>query len=381
VGSGPIRTPARSRTKLHLHWRCREPSRSGSDHAALKRARALACAFVGADTTAISLVHPLRWPGSWHRKREPRLARIVDLRPDAEIEPAEAIELLQPLLPAQRRNRRTPTGAPQLPQLADEDLPAVAETIANPDLEWAKWNRLGLAFFAASGGSEAGFTAFDRFSRRSAKYDAVETQSRWDHYRQCPPDRLGPGTLIYEARQVDPSFRLPSRRHDHIRSGAAAAGDEGPAADAGPGPEDQAHPWHGRLIANDKGVPRDCIANAVLVLRSDPGFVDRLRFDELHQASFARDLPWRSGAAWRAWSEVDDIELANWCQVRGVILKPATCAAAVEMVASHHRHHAVREYLDSLRWTRRLASTHGSRPISAPGSMRRRSMPGCPSTT
>lgn len=97
-------------------------------------------------------------------------------------------------------------------------------------------------------------------------------------------------------------------------------------------------------------MPRDCIANAVCILRSDPGFVDRLRLDELHQASFARDLPWRSGAVWRAWSEVDDIELAHWCQVRGVILKPTTCAAAVEMVASHHRHHAVREYLESLQW-------------------------------
>src|SRR5919106_1475231 len=75
--------------KLHLHWRCREPSRSGPEHAALKRARALACAFVGGDATAVSLVHPLRWAGGWHRKNEPRLARIVDLRPDVEIEPAE----------------------------------------------------------------------------------------------------------------------------------------------------------------------------------------------------------------------------------------------------------------------------------------------------
>ena len=96
--------------KLHLHWRCKEPSRTTSEHTLLKRARALACAFVGADATAISLVHPLRWPGSWHRKNQPRLARIVDLKPDVEIEPAQVIELLQPLLPAQRRNRRAPGG-------------------------------------------------------------------------------------------------------------------------------------------------------------------------------------------------------------------------------------------------------------------------------
>jgi hypothetical protein len=103
--------------KLHLHWRCREPTRSGAEHATLKQARALACAFVGADATAISLVHPLRWPGSWHRKNQPVLARIFDLRPDVGIEPAEVIELLQPLVPSQRRKRRAPSGTPLPPQL------------------------------------------------------------------------------------------------------------------------------------------------------------------------------------------------------------------------------------------------------------------------
>ena len=68
-----------------------------------------------------------------------------------------------------------------------------------------------MAFFAASGGSEAGLTAFDRVSQRSAKYDADATRQRWDHYRQSPPDRLGPGTLVYEARQAKSAFSLPSR--------------------------------------------------------------------------------------------------------------------------------------------------------------------------
>ena len=83
--------------RLHLHWRCQEPSRSASEHASLKRARARACTFVGADSGI--LVHPLRWPGNWHRKNEPRLARIVALNPDVEIDPSEAIELLEPLIP------------------------------------------------------------------------------------------------------------------------------------------------------------------------------------------------------------------------------------------------------------------------------------------
>jgi predicted P-loop ATPase len=61
-------------------------------------------------------------------------------------------------------------------------------------------------------------------------------------------------------------------------------------------------------------------------------------------------MPWRKGPQWWPWSDVDDTEVAHWSQLHGVILKPSTCAAAVEMVASHHRHHAVRDYLDGLTW-------------------------------
>lgn len=201
--------------KLHLHWRCREPSRSTPEHASLKRARALACAFVGADATAVSLVHPLRWPGGWHRKKQPRLARIVDLKPDVEIDPSEAIELLEPLIPMPRTRGPSRAGRVAISELDEQDLAALSEIIANADRDWADWNRLGMALFAASSGSEAGFAAFDRISRRSVKYDTNETRRRWEHYRQFPPDRLGPGTLVYEARQVDPTLRLPSRRGGH----------------------------------------------------------------------------------------------------------------------------------------------------------------------
>jgi hypothetical protein len=182
--------------KLHLHWRCREPTRSGAEHAILKQARALACAFVGGDASAISLVHPLRWPGSWHRKNDPRLARIVDLRPDVEIEPSEAVEVLEPLIPVRCAGGLQRKGAQHASELDDQALAALAEIITNPDREWADWNRLGMAFFAASNGSEAGLAAFDQISQRSAKYDAGDTRRRWEHFHQSPPHRLGPGTLI-----------------------------------------------------------------------------------------------------------------------------------------------------------------------------------------
>ena len=81
--------------KLHGHWRLSEPTRAPEDHAKLKRARRLATALVGGDHTNIPVVHPIRWPGSVHRKGEPKLARIVELDEKAEIDLGAALEALE----------------------------------------------------------------------------------------------------------------------------------------------------------------------------------------------------------------------------------------------------------------------------------------------
>lgn len=85
--------------KLHLHWRLTEPTREMDRHHALKRCRALAMRLIGSDPTSNPVVHPMRWPGSWHRKGKPRLARIVDLT-DHEIDLDEASECLLEALKA-----------------------------------------------------------------------------------------------------------------------------------------------------------------------------------------------------------------------------------------------------------------------------------------
>ena len=80
--------------KVHLHWRLKNrhpPKRSMSCFSEL---RELATDLVGGDGTNISIVHPIRWPGSWHRKSTPRLAEIVAFS-DNEIDLAEALERLR----------------------------------------------------------------------------------------------------------------------------------------------------------------------------------------------------------------------------------------------------------------------------------------------
>lgn len=79
--------------KLHLHWRLNEPTRTPEEHRRLKQARVLATVLVGGDGSNKPVVHPIRWPGSWHRKGAPRLARIVTLT-DHELDLDDALERL-----------------------------------------------------------------------------------------------------------------------------------------------------------------------------------------------------------------------------------------------------------------------------------------------
>jgi hypothetical protein len=76
--------------KTHLYWRLSKPTSTKAEHDLLREARELATKLVGGDGTNISIVHPIRWPGSWHRKGTPRLAKIV-ASSDNEIDLTEAI--------------------------------------------------------------------------------------------------------------------------------------------------------------------------------------------------------------------------------------------------------------------------------------------------
>jgi hypothetical protein len=96
--------------KLHLHWRLAKPAR-GQDLARLKEARALATELVEGDTSNVPLVHPIRWPGSWHRKGAPRLCEIETLNADAEIDLNTALNALEGAAP--KREKKQANGSSQ----------------------------------------------------------------------------------------------------------------------------------------------------------------------------------------------------------------------------------------------------------------------------
>ena len=80
--------------KRHLHWRLRAPAK-GEDLKVLKSARVLATQLVGGDPANNPICHPMRWPGSWHRKAEHTLCRIENADPDREIDLHEAFAALK----------------------------------------------------------------------------------------------------------------------------------------------------------------------------------------------------------------------------------------------------------------------------------------------
>jgi hypothetical protein len=87
--------------KLHLHWRLAAPA-EGPRIADLKEARRLATRIAGADETNITPVHPLRWPGSWHRKSEPVLCMIDTLWDDREIDLDTVLTALRAAAPPEQ---------------------------------------------------------------------------------------------------------------------------------------------------------------------------------------------------------------------------------------------------------------------------------------
>jgi hypothetical protein len=199
--------------KCHLHWRLKQPTRTPVEHDLLREARKLATELVGGDSTGISLVHPFRWPGSWHRKKQPTLAAIIDNN-DTEIDLHEALALLREMSGRNETpygQQRNTWGASEQCASKQEHVALALQVIPNVNRNWDEWNNIGLAVWGATNGSDIGFKAFAEWSAKSSKNDPTVTTERWDHITRCPPDRIGFGTLVHLARQVDSNWSAEPR--------------------------------------------------------------------------------------------------------------------------------------------------------------------------
>ena len=69
----------------------------------------------------------------------------------------------------------------------------------NPDLGWEEWNKIGMAAWRATEGSDDGFKAFEAWSKKSKKLDAGATHKNGRGLLAIPPTRIGAGSIFYLA--------------------------------------------------------------------------------------------------------------------------------------------------------------------------------------
>jgi len=118
----------------------------------------------------------------------------------------EKMEAFQP------RPKPKPRPASDHPRRHDSDAARLLDAIdhiPNHDLHWEEFNKIGMAIYAATGGSVEGHAAFERFSARSSLHEAAATEERWSNYRRSPPKQLSAGTIFHEARLA--GWREPER--------------------------------------------------------------------------------------------------------------------------------------------------------------------------
>jgi putative DNA primase/helicase len=89
----------------------------------------------------------------------------------------------------------------------DEVRAALAAIPNDENTNWEDWNRIGMAAFVATGGSPEGLSAFAKWSSKNKKYNAANTQEKWNGYFGSPPDSLTGKTLFWEADKADPNWR------------------------------------------------------------------------------------------------------------------------------------------------------------------------------
>jgi Primase C terminal 2 (PriCT-2) len=183
--------------KLHLHWRLATPTKTPDEHAKLKEARALASAIAGADPSGVPINHPIRWPGSWHRKGRPKLCKIVDLNTEIEIEDLDAaIAALGTTVPRNNGNSK-PNASFFRDQADPEKVRDALRYYPNNDLEYDEWLAIGMAIHDYLG--EAGRALFDEWSQKSSKFNEKNQDTKWRSFK--PGGGITIGTLFELAKR------------------------------------------------------------------------------------------------------------------------------------------------------------------------------------
>jgi putative DNA primase/helicase len=115
--------------------------------------------------------------------------------------------------------------------------------------------------------------------------------------------------------------------------------------------------WERELILNDRGEPKRCLANVLLILACDPRWSGVIAYDDFAKCVVTQSAPparqTEAPTARRTgeWSEEDSIRTAAWLTAEHGIDAPTTMVdQAVSAIAHRNVVHPVRDWMRGLTW-------------------------------
>jgi Virulence-associated protein E len=340
--------------KLHLHWRLSKPA-SGSDIAKLKQAREIATALVGGDTTNVPPCHPIRWPGSWHRKAQPRLCEII-VRNDREIDLDDALKALLAVAPPQQSQ---PTSKPQAgPQNIDRWRRLNEKALANlsawvPKLfPSAKKTKHG-GYRVKSVDLGRGFQEDLSLDPRGIKYFGIHDMGDPNQGRRSPIDCVMEWAQLEFDQAAD--WLEQKLAQPQPASQPSPSSPPPPPQPTQPQPASQPlpQPQQTRIYMQNKTKLACNAGNVMLALSQEPELMNAFAYDEMLRTEvllrplFNPDPNFKQ----RPISDADVIAVQGWLQWFGFRrLGKFTVHDAISKHAREHSFHPVRDYLTALRW-------------------------------
>jgi len=251
------------------------------------------------------------------------------------------------------------------------------------------WLIVGMAIHHETEGSDRGLEIWKTFSSKSKKYDPKDIRRVWDSFRgRLIPVRMP--TLIKAAG-------IARLEREHAEDDDSLGFDETPKdpeieallGDAQPAPKDDIDAigtalvadadkdWRKRLDFNEEGIVKPTLTNLTLIIENDVRTKGLARFNIFKQVNVQRGKPGVLNRRRSAkptvqlndgiWEVDDKVNGDLWIDVkddalRSLIEAPKTqggyglkvtdrdLKAAINISASRHGFHPVREYLDSLKW-------------------------------
>jgi hypothetical protein len=177
----------------HAYWRVKDMP---LDAKLFRQAQRQLIKRLGSDPAITDLPRVLRLPGFIHQKGKPFRVRLVEIN---EGKPYKADTFINGAdeEAAPEDKKRTYAHAPADIKELNEALDII------PSDEYQIWFEVGCGLAHELG--EVGFELFERWSRKSEKYNKAHCERKW---RECEKvSKFTAGTIFHYATQIDPTWR------------------------------------------------------------------------------------------------------------------------------------------------------------------------------